>query len=55
LDNQTEKAVMEAVYNLSKNITLIIIAHRLSTVENCDYIFEFEKGEVKKKNFNGTN
>jgi ABC-type multidrug transport system fused ATPase/permease subunit len=55
LDNQTEKAVMEAVYNLSKNITLIIIAHRLSTVEKCDYIFEFEKGEIKKKIFNGKN
>ena len=47
LDNQTEKAVMNAVYNLSKNITIIIIAHRLTTVKNCDMIFLLEKGELK--------
>jgi ABC-type multidrug transport system fused ATPase/permease subunit len=49
LDNETEKAVMEAVYNLRKNITIILIAHRLTTLEQCDHIFVFEKGEVKKE------
>ena len=39
LDNITEKAVMEAVNNLSREMTLILIAHRLSTVKNCDIIF----------------
>ena len=48
LDNQTEKLVMEAVYNLSKYITIILIAHRISTVEKCDNIFMFENGEIKK-------
>ena len=47
LDNQTEKIVMEAVNNLSKNTTIILIAHRLSTVKNCDIIFLLEKGEIK--------
>jgi len=46
LDNETEKAVMEAVNNLSKNITIIMIAHRLSTVSKCDKIFHFDKGEL---------
>ena len=46
LDNQTEKLVMEAVNNLSKDITIIIIAHRLNTVKNCDVIFKLDKGEV---------
>jgi ABC-type multidrug transport system fused ATPase/permease subunit len=46
LDNQTEQAVMDAVNNLSKNITIILIAHRLHTVKNCDIIFKFDKGQL---------
>ena len=46
LDNQTEQAVMEAVNNLSKNITIILIAHRLNTLKNCDTIFKIEKGSI---------
>ena len=46
LDNQTEQAVMEAVNNLSKDITIILIAHRLNTVKNCDIIFKLEKGKI---------
>ena len=49
LDNLTEKAVMEAVRNSERNITKILIAHRLSTVKNCDKIFLFDKGEIKKE------
>jgi len=47
LDNQTEEAVMDAVNNLSKDITIILIAHRLNTVKNCDIIFKLEKGQLK--------
>lgn len=47
LDNLTEQAVMEAVHNLGEQITIIIIAHRLSTVKSCDTIFLLEKGELK--------
>ncbi len=46
LDNLTEDAVMDAINSLSKNITIIIIAHRLKTVKNCDIIFKFEKGRL---------
>ncbi len=49
LDNLTEKAVMDAMHSSEKNITKIIIAHRLSTVKNCDIIFLFEKGEIKNQ------
>jgi ABC-type multidrug transport system fused ATPase/permease subunit len=49
LDNQTEKVVMDAVNNLNKNITIIIIAHRLTTVKNCDIIFLLDNGELKDK------
>ena len=49
LDNQTEQAVMEAINNLGKNITIILIAHRLSTVKKCDKIFLLEKGKLKNE------
>lgn len=46
LDNQTEKVVMDAVNNLNKEVTIIIIAHRLGTVKKCDNIFLIDNGEV---------
>jgi len=39
--------VMEAVNNLGHDITIILIAHRLSTVRQCDQIYLLERGEVK--------
>ena len=47
LDNITEKVVMEAINNLSHNITIILIVHRFTTVRRCDQIYMFERGEVK--------
>lgn len=47
LDNITEKMVIEEINNLKEKITIIIIAHRLSTVKNCDRIFLLEKGKIK--------
>ena len=46
LDNLTEKAVMNSIETLSKEKTIIMIAHRLSTVRNCDTIFLFEEGKL---------
>jgi ATP-binding cassette, subfamily B, bacterial PglK len=46
LDNVTERAVMEAVHNLGRQKTIILIAHRLSTVRNCDRIFLMEHSEL---------
>lgn len=49
LDNQTEQLVMDAINSISKNITTIMIAHRLNTVKNCDIIFKLNKGQVVSK------
>ena len=46
LDNKTEQVVMDAVYNLNKEITIILITHRLNTVKNCDTIFKLDKGKL---------
>ncbi len=46
LDNLTEAAVMEAIDKLMGTKTIIIIAHRLSTVKKCDRIFLIDKGEI---------
>lgn len=48
LDNDTEKAVMEAIDSLAGTKTLIIIAHRLSTVENCDIKYEVKDGNAHR-------
>lgn len=46
LDMETETAVMEAIDSFNGNKTLIIIAHRLSTVKNCDVIYKVDNHEV---------
>lgn len=46
LDNITERVVMEAVHNIRSDTTIILIAHRLSTVKDCDRIFLMEKGRI---------
>tara|TARA_A100001015_G_scaffold56896_1_gene62544 strand:+ start:5103 stop:6875 length:1773 start_codon:yes stop_codon:yes gene_type:complete len=46
LDNETEKEVMDSVNNLRKDITIILIAHRLNTLRNCDTIFKLDKGQI---------
>ena len=49
LDNDTEAAVMEAVENLQGTKTMIIIAHRLTTIRNVDVIYEVGDGKVVQK------
>ena len=46
LDNLTEKAVMNSVHGIGDLKTIIIVAHRLSTVENCDMLYFFENGKI---------
>ena len=48
LDNETEQAVMEAIENLSSDLTVLIIAHRLSTLKNCSQIVEIKNGVVQR-------
>jgi len=46
LDNDTETAIMEAIDSLHGEKTMVIIAHRLRTIENCDMIYEVKDGKV---------
>lgn len=48
LDNETERAVMEAIENLGDELTILIVAHRLSTLKNCTRIVELGDGRVKR-------
>jgi ATP-binding cassette, subfamily B, bacterial PglK len=47
LDNQTEGKIMDEVYKISQNVTLIVVAHRLTTIERCDVIYRVEGRRVK--------
>jgi len=47
LDNRTESDVIEALEVVGRRCTTVVIAHRLSTVQRCDRIYEFQDGEVK--------
>jgi len=44
LDNETENAVMESIEALHGHITMVIVAHRLSTIKNCDRVYEIKDG-----------
>lgn len=46
LDNATEQEVMAAINGLSDDLTILLIAHRLSTVQNCNWIVELSQGRV---------
>ncbi len=48
LDNETEQAVMQAIYNLGGELTILIVAHRLTTLQNCSQIVELSAGTVKR-------
>ena len=49
LDNQTESAVMKAIEELHEGLTVLIIAHRLTTLHNSDVIMELANGRIKKQ------
>ncbi len=46
LDNATERSVMDSIEGLARNLTVLLIAHRLSTVKRCDRIVELGQGRV---------
>lgn len=46
LDVHTERLVMDSINNIREKITIIIIAHRLNTLKNCEKIFLLQKGEI---------
>ena len=49
LDGDTEKAVMDAIINFQGNKTMLIVAHRLSTIEHCDIVYQIEGRSVVRK------
>lgn len=49
LDNDTEAAIMESINRLHGRKTLVIIAHRLQTIEKCDMIYRVEGGKAKRE------
>jgi len=46
LDHKIEKKIMDMIYDLSKNTTIIMIVHRLSTKKNCEKIYVLDKGKI---------
>jgi len=48
LDNKTEQEIMQAIEGLSKDLTILIVAHRLTTLKNCTQIIELHEGSIKK-------
>jgi ABC-type multidrug transport system fused ATPase/permease subunit len=50
LDNETEAAIMESINALHGHKTLVIIAHRLTTIEECDIVYRVDNGKIKKDN-----
>ena len=49
LDNETEAAIMDSINRLHGKKTLIIIAHRLQTIEKCDMVYRVENGKVARE------
>ena len=46
LDTETETAVMDAIFRLSGKVTMIVIAHRITTIRNCDHIYKIADGKA---------
>ena len=49
LDNKTEKQIMKSIQRISIDKTIVIIAHRLNTLENCDNIILLDNGQIIKE------
>ena len=48
LDNETEKKIMDEIYKVGKDKTMIIIAHRISTLDKCNKIIELKSGKISQ-------
>ena len=49
LDNDTEAAIMDSINRLHGRKTMVIIAHRLQTIEKCDIVYRVEDGKVTRE------
>ncbi|MFY0649815.1 MAG: ABC transporter ATP-binding protein [Methylophilaceae bacterium] len=50
LDNKTEKVLIQSIQKIKNNLTIIMVAHRLSTLSFCDKLYELNNGNLKLKN-----
>jgi ATP-binding cassette, subfamily B, bacterial PglK len=48
LDNKTESSIIKAIESLEAEVTILMIAHRVTTLKNCDQIIELSKGKIKE-------
>ena len=55
LDSETEADVMAAISSLMGDRTIIIIAHRLTTIDNCDVVYAMSNGSIERVNSNDRN
>ena len=51
LDEETERKVMQNIENLSDGLTILIVAHRVSTLALCDQIIRLDQGKVEEADF----
>ena len=49
LDNETEAAIMDSINILAGKKTLVIIAHRLQTIEKCNMVYRVENGKISRE------
>ena len=49
LDNETEREIIEEIKKLKGKITMVVIAHRLTTLQHCDEIYEISEGKISNK------
>lgn len=49
LDNETERVIMESLFKEYSNLTILMVAHRLSSLKNCDQIIEIDSGLIKRQ------
>lgn len=48
LDSETERAIMQAIDSLSPDLTILTVAHRLTTLQKCDFIVELDEGRISR-------
>ena len=48
LDTETERAVMQAIDALSPDLTILMVAHRVTTLKKCDFIIKLDKGQISQ-------
>ena len=51
LDKKTEEKIMESIYKFKKNRTLVIVSHRITSLNDCDNIYEIQGGNIRETEY----